>query len=221
MSSGMSNAEPGHKLGGGGHPWRSRKPLPRRLVFVDLETAGQQPWRPIMQIAAVAVDGRGRTLEVFEAKLQFSERQATKRALSRRHYDRRRWYREARPPREVALRFRQFLIRHAIPSGYSADGSRLWQARLVAHNAAFDGPFLRKWFERQQLHFPADYRIYCTLHRALWFFQEHPELRPPPDFKLGTLCNHIGIRLHPDEAHDALADVRATVELYRWLRNPR
>ncbi len=216
----MSNAERGHKLGGGGHPWRSRKPLPGRLVFVDLETAGQQPWRPIMQIAAAAVDGRGRPLEVFEAKLQFSERQATKRALSRRHYDRRRWYREARPPREVALRFRQFLIRHAIPSGYSADGTRLWQARLVAHNAAFDGPFLRKWFERQHLHFPADYRIYCTLQRAFWFFQEHPDLRPPPDFKLGTLCNHFGIRFHPDEAHDALADVRATVELYRSLRNP-
>lgn len=199
---------------------RSRRDLrgcSDRLVYVDLETAGQQTWRPIMQIAAAAVDANGRVLETFEAKLQFNERQATKRGLSRRHYDRRRWNREARPEREVALQFRAFLTRHAVPSGKHVRGESLWLARLVAHNAAFDGPFLRKWFERQRLYFPADYRIFCTLQRALWLFQEHSALSPPADFKLGTLCHYFGIPFRPDEAHDALTDVRATVELHRCL----
>jgi len=44
----------------------------------------------ILQIAAIAVRGNGRILEAFEAKLIFDERQATKRAVSPRHYDRRR-----------------------------------------------------------------------------------------------------------------------------------
>jgi oligoribonuclease (3'-5' exoribonuclease) len=38
-----------------------------RLVFVDLETAGLKPWRPIIEIAAIAVDGNLRELERFEA----------------------------------------------------------------------------------------------------------------------------------------------------------
>ena len=44
-----------------------------RMVFVDLETAGLDPWRPIIQIAAIAVDSNLKELERFEAKLKFSE----------------------------------------------------------------------------------------------------------------------------------------------------
>ena len=90
-------------------------------------------------------------------------------------------------------------------------------AQLVAHNAEFDGVFLREWFERLGLFLPASYRVFCTLHRAMWLFHENRSLTPPADFKLGTLCRYFDVPLRPDEAHDALTDVRATVELYRRM----
>lgn len=41
----------------------------------------------------------------------------------------------------------------------------------------------------------------------------------PEDFKLGTVCRHLGVEL--TDAHDALADCRATVALCRALNVAR
>lgn len=190
-----------------------------RLVFVDIETAGLQTWRPIMQIAAIAVNGSFRELEVFDEKIQFDERQAVRHTLRKRHYSRARWMREARRDRDVAVDFGAFLARHATIDVGSQHGQPLVVAQLVAHNAAFDGPFLRMWFERMGLFFPGGYRVFCTLQRAMWLFHEDRTLRPPADFKLGTLCDYFGVTLHPADTHDALADVRATVGLYRAIHS--
>ncbi len=60
-------------------------------------------------------------------------------------------------------------------------------------------------------------RVLCTLQRAVWLFHEDKTLTRPADFGLGTLCEYFGVRLRPEEAHDALAEVRATVELFRAM----
>jgi DNA polymerase III epsilon subunit-like protein len=192
-----------------------------RLVFVDIETAGLQVWRPIIQIAAIAVDGRFRELETFEEKIQFDERQAVKHSLRKRNYSRWRWHAEARRDRDVAVDFGAFLARHATVGAVSARGEPFVVAQLVAHNAAFDAPFLRAWFERMGLFFPGTYNVFCTLHRAMWLFHEEQSLALPDDFKLGTLCKYFGVELRPDEAHDALADARATARLYQAMRSYR
>jgi DNA polymerase III epsilon subunit-like protein len=57
----------------------------------------------------------------------------------------------------------------------------------------------------------------CTKQRALWLFAEDKSLTPPADYKLGTLCQYFGVPLSADDAHDALADVRATVGLYKQM----
>ena len=92
-------------------------------------------------------------------------------------------------------------------------------AQLAEHNAErFDVPFLHAWYRRQQIFCPARYMALCTKQKALWLFAEDKTLTPPPDFKLGTLCHYFGIRLGEDEAHDAVNDVRATVQLYAAMR---
>jgi len=187
------------------------------LVFVDIESGGLRTYRPIIQIAAIAVDCALRELEVFEEKIQFDEGQATARTLRRRHYDRAVWKRDARRAPDVAAEFSGFLARHATVGVRGAGGKPFAVAQLVAHNAEFDGPFLRAWFERQQLFFPGSYRVLCTMHRAMWLFHELPSLPPPNDFKLGTLCRYFSVPWHPRKAHDALADVRATVGLSRKM----
>jgi DNA polymerase III epsilon subunit-like protein len=188
-----------------------------RLVFVDLETGGLETWRPIIQIAAIAVTSSLRELEVFESKLTFDSRFVDPRSLRKNNYSPDRWRREARPAREVATAFAEFLRRHATVDVSAAGRGGFQVAQLVAHNAAFDGPFLQAWFERLGQFFPGHFRLLCTVQRAVWLFHEDKKLTPPRDFKLGTLCEYFGVPLRTEDAHDALNDARATVGLYREM----
>ena len=188
-----------------------------RLVFVDLETGGLETWRPIIQIAAISVTSSLREIESFEAKLRFESRFVDPKSLCKNNYSVERWSREAHPARNVATAFADFLRRHATVEVSAAGRGGYQVAQLVAHNAAFDGPFLQAWFQRMGLFFPGHFRLLCTVQRAVWLFHEDKSLTPPRDFKLGTLCEYFGVPLRPEEAHDALNDVRATVSLYRAM----
>lgn len=197
--------------------WRSM-PLPdERLVFLDLEPGGAEPWRPIMQVAAIAVDSGLRELEAIEAKLRFDMRLVHPACRRKKHYSAEVWDREAISEQAAGERFAAFLRRHATVDMISADRCGYRVAQLVAHNAAFDAPFLACWFERIGRFLPAHPRVLCTHQRLLWLFHEHKSLTPPADYQLGTLCQYFGVRLKNHEAHEALADVRATVALYRAM----
>jgi len=190
------------------------------LVFFDLETAGLNPDKhPIIQIAAVAIDAELNEVETIEIKVAFDEAQADPDALSSNHYDRERWEQEAVPAEEAAKQFARFLRRHATVDMVSKAGKPYYVAQLVAHNGErFDGPFIHAWYRKLSMFCPARYMVLCTKQRALWLFDEDKSLTPPLNFKLGTLCEFFGVPLKPEEAHDALNDVRATVRLYRAMR---
>jgi len=195
--------------------------LPERLVFVDLETAGLEPWRPVMQIAAVAVSRELREIEAFEAKIRFSHSYADPKSLRKPSYEPRLWERQGVSAREAAEQFAEFLRRHATVTMKSPDGTRYRVAQLVAHNATHDGGFLRHWYDRLGLFLPGHYRMLCTVQRAIWHFQESPNQKPPANFKLLTLCRYFGVRFDERDAHDALNDARATVALYRAMTRSR
>ena len=188
-----------------------------RLVFYDLETAGLAATSSIIQIAAIAVDSQLNELESFEAKIRFDVSQASADALAINSFEPMVWKRLAMQPEDAAKQFANFLRRHATVDMVSRAGKPYQLARLVAHNAAFDGPRVIQWFADLRLFLPAARSVYCTLQRAYWMFQEDQLLTPPANYKLGTLCEYFGIRLAEDDAHDAIADVRATVQLYRAM----
>ncbi|TWU62639.1 DNA polymerase III PolC-type [Crateriforma conspicua] len=192
-----------------------------RMVFVDLETAGLDPWRPIVQIAAIAVDCNLRELERFEAKIKFNNKFADPKSLCKASYSRELWKSEAQPSIQVMKQFSELLRRHATVDQLSSKGVTFSVSQLVAHNGAFDGGFLRAWYDRFDEFLPASPRVFCTLQRALWLFQEDKSLTPPPDFALRTLCHYFGVSLKAGEAHEALNDVRATVDLYRAISEHR
>ena len=190
-----------------------------KRVFFDLETGGLNPKRhPIIQLAAIAVGDDLEPIEAFEAMIRFDEREACRNSLRKNHYRRGLWAREALDPEEVARTFAEFLRRHATVSMLSADGNPYQVAQLVAHNASFDGTFLQKWYERLHQFLPARYQVLCTLQRAMWYFHEHPNEPLPANFKLATLCQYFGVPLHAASAHEALADVSATVGLCQAMR---
>lgn len=188
-----------------------------QLVLFDLETGGLEPSRPIIQIAAIAVDQQLQEREVFEVKIKFDENEACPDALRRIHYRRAEWKRSAVSPKKAAWAFSRFLRKHASVEVLRRDMTSFQVARLASHNSNFDGPFLTTWYDRLGIFLPASYRVFCTLQRAYWHFQEHPDLLPPDDFRLATLCEYFGVPLHPSEAHEALADTRAALGVYRAI----
>lgn len=187
-----------------------------RLVFFDLETTGLGPVKhEVMQVAAVSVDDALRVVDEFEVKVRVSWKEVPKDVKHLTRYDREVWRREAVSPRVAALRFAKFLKTHATRTVEGERGPRR-VAQLAAHNANFDGPFLRAWSRRMKVEMPSAPRVLCTLQRAEWFFVERGVPRPG-SLRLLELCKVLGIPFDERVAHEALADVRATVELYRRL----
>ena len=183
-----------------------------RLVFVDLETAESDAGWTVIQAAAVAVSGRLRELAAFEAKL------AVRRPCRHSRFIAEAWEREGQPAQEVARTFAAFLREHASVPVTPVRGRPYRVAQVVAHNAEFDGAMLRTWFDRAGLFLPGHFRVLCTVQRAGWLFREAPHLDPPTDLRLGTLCRYFGVSYRAADAHDALYDARAAVELYRAMQ---
>lgn len=190
-----------------------------RIVFFDLETGGLDSSKhPIIQIAAVAVDENFRVLEQYQAKIDFNREEADPEALKMNHFDEAVWQKEQQSQSQVIRDFSAFLKRFSDVEMISQrTGNPYRVAQLAGHNAAeFDAKFLQKFFERHATFLPASYRVLDTCQRAQWYaLENHMAVK---DFKLGTLCKRLGVPL--DDAHDALADVHATVAMYQQLLIP-
>ncbi len=188
-----------------------------RLVFFDLETAGPKADVSIIQIAAIAVDSELEELESFQGNVRLEKSTRTNVRNEGQIIEPAIWKRLASQPDHAATEFAKFLRRHATIDMTSKHGKPYQLARLAAHNATFDGPLLIEWYKSLGLFLPATRAVYCTLQRAYWLFEEDKSLAPPTDYKLATLCEYFGIHLARHEAHNAMADVQATVKLYRAI----
>ena len=179
------------------------------LVHFDLETGGVEPKHPTIQLAAVAMDG-AIELGAFEQKIAFKESAADPTALALNHYTPQAWV-DAKSPGVTASRFAAWLRPYTTIKKTSKAGNQYSVARLAGYNAAaFDAPRLREMFGSQFL--PAEYPVRDVLQRAVFYFDEHPTVAPPTNFKLATVCAFFDIAI--DGAHDALADARMCAALH-------
>lgn len=187
-----------------------------RTVVFDIETGGLEPNRPIIQVAAIAVDDAWRELAAFERKLRFDERDADPDALAVINYDRQAWLSAAVDPRDAARGFADFCRAHATVERISKAGRPYKVAAMAGHNAVgFDIPRMRALLERFDIFWPAQWWYPLdTYQGVLWHFQRTGET-PPADFKLPTLATHFG--LSADGAHDALADARMAAGIARAI----
>jgi DNA polymerase-3 subunit epsilon len=82
---------------------------------------------------------------------------------------------------------------------------------LIAHNALFDLPVMRRALERHGI-YAESWRYLCTLEKA----RRHIPKYAFGNHKLDTLCEGLGISL--DCHHNALCDAMACANLYEYLR---
>lgn len=125
------------------------------------------------------------------------------------------------PPLKMYLKIIDLLSKY-IPQ-YTKLGDKFYPA---GHNVSFDLQFLDA-FIRQ--HGSFDHKKWGSVTWQNWraldtrvlanYLMSEGRLRHQygalPDVKLGTLCEHYGIKIN---AHDALSDIRATRELAKKLR---
>lgn len=191
------------------------------VVFFDLETSGLDPQRhAIIQVAALAVNfDTLSVLESFERKIRFRIENADRQALEVNSYNKEVWEREAVSPAAAELDLTAFLKSHADMEMISAKSGAVYRvAQLVGHNAdRFDGPFLQAWYKRLGAFLPASFSVLDSCQYARWFYAERRHLCSPENFKLETLCQHLGLPGN-GEYHDAMADVNSTLQLVRKLR---
>ncbi len=183
-------------------------------IYFDTETGGVLPSHPTIQLAAVAIeDGTWKEAAGFERKIKFNEADADPEALKINHYDPEVWRLNAVPVGAAVMHFGKFCEPYRSIEMMSKRTNKPYSVgKLAGHNAAtFDLPRLRGMFGEN--FFPFSYHVKDTLQRALWFFDEHPELTRPPSLKLSVLCEYFGIVTAG--AHDALADVRMSAAIAR------
>jgi DNA polymerase III epsilon subunit-like protein len=177
-------------------------------LYLDTETAGLAPTHPTIQLAAVAVDA-GVELATFDQRIAFDEAAADPQALALNGYTREAWG-DAVAPGIAASRFAAWLRPFCALERVSKAGNPYRIARCAAYNAGFDMPRVEALFGSQFC--PWDRRVRDVLQRVLFWFDEHPHVPPPENFKLTTVAAHFGLSVNG--AHDALADARMAAQVY-------
>ena len=191
------------------------------IVWIDLETGGLDPAKhQITQIAAIATCGLPELEEVanFEAKIELYPEMFSDEALEVQNYSDEAWAFQAISIKAALLALGAGLTPFTHQRKSKRTGAAYNAAHMAGYNVAFDGEFLRSAADRSDVWLPLTNwtgGVFDVLQYAKWWYFEH--CKPEPDsFKLEDLCAVWGITF---EAHDAMNDVRATLELAtRMLR---
>ncbi len=190
-----------------------------KLVFFDLETGGLDPKRhPIIQFAGICVED-WKIIEEVEIKLHFNIDACDTEALEMNTFNADAWREEAIEARPATTLVSQFFRRHADVPIPKKSGTGDWYAcQLAGHNAqAFDRPFITELFSYHDEFCVGSLLVWDTLQLAMTWSYLLPENERPKNLKLGTLAEFLGVEM--TEAHDALADVRANIEIAKRIMN--
>jgi len=169
------------------------------LVFVDLETTGLDLFQhEIIEIACLAVDPK--TLKIkkrFERKIMPEHlEKASPEALKITGV----WKKEAQPLEKVLQELNQLA-----PKGM-----------FVGWNISFDRPFLERAIREKKMLLNFDYH---WLDVSMLVYERLFDNENLKRIKLTESCQVLGIPR--GKAHTAMADTKATLEVYRCLRKKK
>ena len=173
----------------------------KNLAFVDIETTGfNVETQEIIEIGCVIVkqqDGvLGDVVEEFELKIKPERLDlADPEALSINGYNESEW-----------------LFASDLKQAMQVFSEKTKDCIFIAHNVAFDWSFIAKAFAITEVENQMYYAKLDTISFAFAKLHKDPNVTR---YSLGALCERFGIT--NDRAHTALADTRATVEVYRKL----
>lgn len=175
--------------------------LGRTLAFIDIETTGMNVLKhEIIELglALVKVDEQGQfeIKEEVEWKIQPQRiEDADPEALRVNGYDPAQW-----------------MFGVSLSQAMKALADKTEGAVMVAHNVGFDYSFIAKAFAETEVKNKMFYSNLDTISLAVAKLGKNPAVKR---YTLRSLCEYFGIK--NERAHTALADVRATVEVFQKL----
>jgi DNA polymerase-3 subunit epsilon len=183
-----------------------------KYFYCDLETTGlDHKLNGVWQLAyQIWVDGaemeRGKfEMQPVKGKLVSNEALETC-GITMEHL------RGLEPPAKFYHKLKQTLGRHVDKFDKK---DKAW---FVGYNANFDAQFVRRWFEDHGDKYFGSWFWYPILDVAvLGGFVLAGERGQLENFKLGTLCTHLGIEFDEDAAHDAQYDIDMTRQAFEAL----
>ena len=173
----------------------------KKLAFLDIETTGfNVETQEIIEIGVVIMEQKdgvlGSLVEEFELKIKPEKLEnADPEALSINGYNEMEW-----------------MFAMTLEQAMTVFAEKTKDCVFVAHNAAFDYSFIAKAFATTGIESKMFYAKIDTISFAYAKLHKMPNA---PRLSLGALCEYFGIE--NSRAHTALADTRATVEVYRKL----
>lgn len=184
-----------------------------KKFFCDTETTGLDPKiQHVHQIAAIVTDNKLKYIDHCNIRFQpKSFENANPEALAKTHLTLEDLKR--RQPYEAGGKaFVAFLDKHCDKFDKND------KMQFLAYNAPFDESFVTpviddfdgffgSYFYRPSL---------CIQRQAAWLLQDKRD--QIARMKLCDMCEYAGIEFNEDEAHDALYDIKKTVELFKEIR---
>lgn len=175
--------------------------IQKKLAFIDVETTGVKILKhEIIEIGCMIVirqdEGSFQVKEEFEIKVKPEHIEtADTKALRVNGYNEDAW-----------------MFAHTKQEAMQMLAEKTESAVMVAHNASFDYSFIEKTFEECGIENKMFYACIDTLTLAIAKLQNNEEVTR---YTLRAMCEHFGIK--NEKAHTALADVRATFEMFKKL----
>lgn len=173
----------------------------KKLAFIDVETTGFDPLKhEVIEIGCLFAklndNGTYEELDSFELKVKPDHIEtAQPDALRINGYNEADW-----------------MFGHTQAQAFKMLSEKCDGCVLVAQNTPFDYGFLNAGFMRHGLKDPFFFAKLDTISLAYLRFRKDPSMT---SFSLRSLCEKYGVK--NDKAHTALADIRATFEVFKKL----
>lgn len=181
--------------------------------FFDLETTGLKHWKNgVHQIAgAIVIDG------IIKEEFDYKVRPNPKAEIDPESLDVGGVTLEQimeYPPMEEVYKGLTVMLGRYVDKYNKRD--KFW--KIGYNNAAFDDNFFRAFFVQNGDNYfgswfwadPIDVRVLAAKH----LMEERSNM---PNFKLGTVAQHLGVDVDNAMLHDGVYDIRLTMEVYKKL----
>lgn len=186
--------------------------MDKKILWFDVETSGlDSKENDIIQIAGI-IEVNEKIVDEFNILMQpFDLTKISKEALQVQNRSMSEILRYQRPN----LAYKQFTD---VLNRHSNKFDKTDKYYVGGYNVNFDMGFLENFFRKMNDPYLGSYLNWTKLDPMMLVqLLNFKGLYNEADCKLGTACKAFGINL--DNAHDALADVKATRELYAKLCN--